>query len=264
MLLYINLLTGQPDSCMSSDKLRAKLRLAAHRLRLHQKKKIELSLRAHKSIAELLSCGRYEHARIQVEQVARDDFIAEAYDLLEGYCDLLLSRFTFYETEKSVNESLLECVATLIWAAPKASNDIPELEFIASALRSKYGSGFCEDVLRKGLGVSDRIRAWLDKPVPPQSVVERYLTEIASSYDVTYEPSKLTPGEDSNLFLWQRDAERAVAKAQMTSFRGFAATSLPETPDPPKITDSVVNAGSSVTTVTEDDLSERLRRLKGL
>jgi len=79
-------------------KLKTNLRLAANRLRLLQKKKTEQAIKARTEIAEYLNCivnnlnlkkyfkilaDKEDRARIRVETIIREDFVVEAYELLE-------------------------------------------------------------------------------------------------------------------------------------------------------------------------------------
>lgn len=248
---------------MSGDKLKTRLRVTAHRLRLQQKKKIEHSLKTHKSVTESISSGRFDRARMQTEQIVRDDFTAEAMDLLEGYCDLLLARFSLYESKKLPDENLQECVSTLIWSASKLGFVIPELKDVAKLLREKYGNKYCDSVLVEATGVNQRVRVWLDESPPPQAVVERYMEEIAESHGVEYHRnSTQVPGPDdgSTVFLWQRDSARAVAKVRAHGSCDVQITALPDFSGAINVTEGK-HCLETEDTNDEDELVERLNRL---
>ncbi|TPP57327.1 Protein IST1 [Fasciola gigantica] len=248
---------------MSGDKLKTRLRLTSHRLRLQQKKKIESSLKAHKSVTESITAGRFDRARMQTEQIVRDDFTAEAMDLLEGYCDLLLARFNLYEAKKMPDENLLECVSTLIWSASSLGAAIPELKDVAKLLQEKYGDKFCESILTDATGVNQRVRLWLDELPPPQAVIERYMEEIAESHGVKYHRNLIpAPGPDdgSTMFLWQRDSARALAKAQAHGSCDVQMTSLPDLSGLIKVTEAKHSLATEDTN-DEEQLVERLNRL---
>lgn len=74
-------------------KLKTNLRLAMERLKLLEKKKTELAQKARKEIADYISAGKVERAKIRVEYIIREDYMVEALELVEMYCDILLSRF---------------------------------------------------------------------------------------------------------------------------------------------------------------------------
>ena len=62
------------------------------RLKLLEKKKTELALKSRKEIADYVSSGKTERAKIRVEHIIREDYLVEAMEILEMYCDLLLAR----------------------------------------------------------------------------------------------------------------------------------------------------------------------------
>jgi hypothetical protein len=81
-------------------KLKTNLRLAVSRLKLLEKKKTELALKARKEIADYISDKKIERAKIRVEHIIREDYIVEAMEIVEMYCDLLLARFGLLQQMK--------------------------------------------------------------------------------------------------------------------------------------------------------------------
>lgn len=66
-------------------KLKTNLRLACNRLKLLEKKKTEIAQKSRKEIADFLSTGKTERARIRVEHIIRwtgCDEIANNYTLI--------------------------------------------------------------------------------------------------------------------------------------------------------------------------------------
>ena len=78
------------------------MRLAINRLKLLEKKKTELAQKARREIADFIATGKTERAKIRVEYIIREDYMVEAMELLEMYCDLLLARFGLIQQIKSV------------------------------------------------------------------------------------------------------------------------------------------------------------------
>ena len=74
------------------DKLRTNLRLAINRLKLLEKKKTELALKSRKEIADYIAASKDDRARIRVEHIIREDYMVEAMEMVEMYCDLMLAR----------------------------------------------------------------------------------------------------------------------------------------------------------------------------
>lgn len=82
------------------QKLSTNLRLAINRLKLLEKKKTETAIKARKEIADFLQSGKEERARIRVEHIVREDYMVEAMELIEMYCDLLLARMGLIQSTK--------------------------------------------------------------------------------------------------------------------------------------------------------------------
>lgn len=74
-------------------KLKTNLRLAIQRLKLLEKKKTEIAQKTRKEIADYIAAGKAERAKIRVEYIIREDYMVEALELIEMYCDIMLSRF---------------------------------------------------------------------------------------------------------------------------------------------------------------------------
>jgi vacuolar protein sorting-associated protein IST1 len=84
------------------QKLTTNLRLAINRLKLLEKKKTEMAVKARREIADYLTAGKEDRARIRVEHIIRDDYIVEAMEMVEMYCDLLLARMGLIQSTKLV------------------------------------------------------------------------------------------------------------------------------------------------------------------
>ena len=54
-------------------------------------------MKARKEIADYIKADRIERARIRVEHIVREDYMVEAYEVLETYCDLILARFSLLD-----------------------------------------------------------------------------------------------------------------------------------------------------------------------
>jgi len=82
------------------QKLTTNLRLVINRLKLLEKKKTEMAVKARREIADYLIAGKEDRARIRVEHIIREDYIVEAMELVEMYCDLLLARMGLIQSTK--------------------------------------------------------------------------------------------------------------------------------------------------------------------
>uniref|UniRef100_A0A914UW56 IST1 homolog n=2 Tax=Plectus sambesii TaxID=2011161 RepID=A0A914UW56_9BILA len=191
-------------------KLKTNLRLAINRLKLVEKKKTELAQKSRKEIADFISGHKEDRARIRVEHIIREDYLVEAYELLEMYCDLLLARFGLIQQMKNLDEGIEEAVNSIMWAAPRIATDIAEFKIISDQLTLKYGKPFAEACRSDQLGkVSPKLKAKLSVQAPPKVLVERYMIEIAKSCNVPFTP-------DVNIM---REDEVLAAEAMLIDFQ---------------------------------------------
>ncbi|KAJ8400485.1 hypothetical protein AAFF_G00396090 [Aldrovandia affinis] len=188
-----------------AERLRVNLRLVINRLKLLEKKKTELAQKARKEIADYLSAGKDERARIRVEHIIREDYLVEAMEILELYCDLLLARFGLIQSMKELDPGLQEAVSTLIWAAPRLQSEVSELKIVSDQLCAKYSKEYGKLCRTNQIGtVNDRLMHKLSVEAPPKILVERYLIEIAKNYNVPYEPDAMVRPEVSLEAWWRR------------------------------------------------------------
>ncbi|XP_023173314.2 IST1 homolog isoform X1 [Drosophila hydei] len=172
------------------NKLKTNLRLAQNRLKLLEKKKSEITQKSRKEIADYLATGKTERARIRVEHIIREDYLVEAMEIVEMYCDLLLARFGLIQQMKELDAGIAEPVSSLVWVCPRLQSDIGELKVISDIFIHKYGPEFAEHS-RTATGehyVSEKLMHKLTLQAPPKLLVENYLIAIAKNYNIEYEP----------------------------------------------------------------------------
>lgn len=181
-------------------KLKTNLRLAVNRLKLLEKKKTELAQKARKEIADYLVAGKPERAKIRVEHIIREDYLVEAMEIVEMYCDLILARFGLVTQLKEIDEGIEEAVSSIVWVAPRLQADVLELKICADIFTVKYGKPFAESA-RAAIPphkVSDKLMHKLAIQAPPKLLVEKYLIEIAKIFNVDYEPDPLVMKDDKS------------------------------------------------------------------
>jgi len=172
-----------------AQKLKTNLRLVINRLKMMEKKKTELAQKARKEIADYITVNKYDRARIRVEHIIREDYLVEAMELVELYCDLLLARFGLIESMKHCDEGLVEAVSTVLWATPRLSSDCAELNGVSEQLIYKYGKEFGQQARSNTNNtVNEKLIHKLSPDPPPKLLVERYLIEIARNYNVDFTP----------------------------------------------------------------------------
>lgn len=130
--------------------------MANSRIQLTNNKKSAAVKHKKREIATLLQDRKDEKARIYVEHVIREDFLIEAYELLELLCELVHERVKYIASSKECPPDLVEAVSTLIWAASRV--EIAEMEQIKKQLVKKFGGKFASDAeLNVGNCVNARI-----------------------------------------------------------------------------------------------------------
>lgn len=152
-----------------------------------------MALKSRKEIADFIKAHKEDRGRIRVEHIIREDFLVEAYEILEMYCDLLLARFGVIQQMKNIDEGIAEAIVSLIWAAPRIS-DVPELTKISNELTKKYGKLFVEQAranqLESPCRVSQKLLDKMSLNAPDKVLVEKYMVEIAKYYNVEFTPDK--------------------------------------------------------------------------
>lgn len=173
----------------SYSKLKTNLRLAINRLKLLEKKKTELTQKARKEIADYIGTGKIERAKIRVEHIIREDYLVEAMEVTEMYCDLVLARFGLVQQMKDLDPGLSEALSSLIWCAPRLMTDVPELKVVADQLALKYGKPYAMACREQSVStISEKLIHKLSVQAPPKVLVEKYLQEIALNYNLEYTP----------------------------------------------------------------------------
>ncbi|XP_063361461.1 IST1 homolog [Cydia amplana] len=178
-------------------KLKTHLRLSINRLKLLEKKKTELAQKARREIAEYIAAGKSERAKIRVEHIIREDYMVEAMEIVEMYCDLILARFGLVTQMKELDEGLAEAISSLIWVAPRMHTDVQELKIISDLLTAKYGKIYADACRNESVNtISEKLKHKLSVQSPPKILVERYLIEIAKNYNVEYTPDEQVMREE--------------------------------------------------------------------
>ncbi|KAJ9584410.1 hypothetical protein L9F63_021248, partial [Diploptera punctata] len=178
-------------------KLKTHLRLAINRLKLLEKKKTELAQKARKEIADYIAAGKYERAKIRVEHIIREDYMVEAMEVVEMYCDLLLARFGLIQQMKTLDEGLAESISSILWVAPRMQTDVAELKVISDLLTVKYGKQYADACRDENVAsISEKLKHKMSVQAPPKLLVEKYLIEIAKNYNIEYEPDPQVMKED--------------------------------------------------------------------
>lgn len=65
----------------------------------------------------------------------REDYLVEAMELVEMYCDLILARFGLVSQMKDLDEGIAEAVSSIIWVAPRLQTDCAVSIFLTFAFK---------------------------------------------------------------------------------------------------------------------------------
>jgi len=132
-----------------------------------------------------------------VEHIIREDYMVEAMEVLEMYCDLLLARFGLIQQMKILDDGLAEAISSIIWVSPRMEADVQELKTVSEQFSYKYGKPYAQACKENSVGtVSVKLMHKLSVQAPPKITVEKYLIEIARYYNVDYEPDPLVMCQD--------------------------------------------------------------------
>uniref|UniRef100_A0A0K0CU47 IST1 homolog n=1 Tax=Angiostrongylus cantonensis TaxID=6313 RepID=A0A0K0CU47_ANGCA len=226
-------------------KLKTNLRLAINRLKLMGKKKTEMAMKARTEIADYIAENKADRARIRVEHIIREDYLVEAFEILEMYCDLLLARFGLIEQMKTLDDGIAEAVISIIWAAPRIATDIAEFKTISDQLTIKYGKPFAEAARANQLEfpakVSPKLISKLSVAAPPKLLVERYMIEIAASAGVPFvpDPDVMRDDEVAQAEKMLIDFKQAGSAGQNTGPSGSHIYEVPSIGPPPPQYDGI-------------------------
>ena len=98
---------------------------------------------------------------------------------------------------RELDPGLEEAIASLIWATPRLQADIMEFKPIADEFAAKYGKEFALACRSNELSnVSEKVMHKLSVQAPPKTLVERYMEEIAKSYNVPFVPDASVVAQD--------------------------------------------------------------------
>jgi vacuolar protein sorting-associated protein IST1 len=149
-----------------------------------QKQDEAVSKQKRRELATVLEAGKIDSARIRVEGIIQGDIMCELYEILELYCELLLTRVGMMEAG-TLDPGLEEAVKSIMYASPKI--DLKELHAVRVLLAEKYGKevalAAAENSDKK---VSEKVIRKLRVDPPSPALVQGYLEEIAATYGVDW------------------------------------------------------------------------------
>lgn len=224
------------------SRLKAQLKMAINRLKLLEQKQSATTKDQRRQMAQLLTDGKEQSAKIRVENIIRMDINIELLEILELYCELLLARIGLLDTSYSTSllgsdsaksqaarefdDSLKEAVLAIIYTAPKVP-EIKELWILRELFIAKYGKDFAKQVIEDpDKHLPERLLKKLSIEPPSQELVSLYLKEIAKAYNAPF--SELTDEEEAEVS--DEDGGNAGEKVQLTESAIPSFPAIPKTP----------------------------------
>ncbi|GAB2223964.1 hypothetical protein Drorol1_Dr00004709 [Drosera rotundifolia] len=125
----------------SSSKCKTWAKMTTARIKLLRNKREAMIRQMRRDVALLLQSGQEATARIRVEHVIREQNAMAANEIIELFCDQIVTRLSIISKQRQCPADLKEGIASLIFAAPRCS-DIPELLSIRDIFEKKYGKDF--------------------------------------------------------------------------------------------------------------------------
>ncbi|KAI9084943.1 hypothetical protein K1719_033116 [Acacia pycnantha] len=159
--------------------------LANARLAVLKNQRQTRSKQALSDVLQLLQLGPHERALVRVEHVIREQDMIDAYDKIEGYCNLLIERVHLIEQERECPGELKEAVAGLLYGSARCG-EFPELQEIRAALTSRFGKEFTASAveLRNNCGVHPQMVQKLSTRMPSLERRLKALKEIAAQNSI--------------------------------------------------------------------------------
>ncbi|XP_074308454.1 uncharacterized protein LOC141643272 [Silene latifolia] len=172
----------------NSSKCKTWARMTIARIKLLRNKREALLRQMRRDVALLLQSRQDATARIRVEHVIREQNMMAANEILELFCERLVTRLSIIAKQRECPTDLKEGISSLIFAGPRCS-DIPELLAIRDIFLSKYGKDFVSAAtdLRPDSGVNRLLVEKLSALNPPGELKLKVMKEIAKEYQVEWD-----------------------------------------------------------------------------
>ncbi|KAI4341083.1 hypothetical protein MLD38_025853 [Melastoma candidum] len=117
------------------------IRRAQRRLRLLRNKRDSIVRTLRDDVSRLVEMGYLEIATERAEQLLEDESVMEMYDLLNGFCELVITNMSHIRRHRECPNDVNEAVSSLIFASTRCG-ELPELRQIRELFRDRYGERF--------------------------------------------------------------------------------------------------------------------------
>eukprot|EP00485_Elphidium_margaritaceum_P011749 CAMPEP_0202692996 /NCGR_PEP_ID=MMETSP1385-20130828/7228_1 /ASSEMBLY_ACC=CAM_ASM_000861 /TAXON_ID=933848 /ORGANISM="Elphidium margaritaceum" /LENGTH=487 /DNA_ID=CAMNT_0049348615 /DNA_START=29 /DNA_END=1492 /DNA_ORIENTATION=+ len=189
----------------NTQTLKVKSKMASARMKAHVSKMENALVKSKRAVAQLMAEEKIQSARIKVEGILREEDLVRVYEWLQMMCDLIHQRVRQIEgAKKTCPEDLLESICTILYCAKRV--DIPELIEVGGQFKAKWGDNwFNSNIENKSGRVSKQIIEKLAPHPPKRTVVDAKLKEIATKYDLEWEPGDEVNDEDMPAIVGHRN-----------------------------------------------------------
>ncbi|TVU10258.1 hypothetical protein EJB05_43778, partial [Eragrostis curvula] len=127
----------------------------------------------------------------QVEHVIREQNTMAANEIIELFCELIVTRLPIIAKQKECPADLKEGICSLIFAAPRCS-ELPELGRMRDLFEKKYGKDFVSAAvdLRPDAAVNNLLIEKLSVQKPSGQIKLKILKEIAKEHQIDWDTAE--------------------------------------------------------------------------
>ncbi|OIW20612.1 hypothetical protein TanjilG_16146 [Lupinus angustifolius] len=163
-----------------ASKCKKAIKSARSRLGLLKNKRQAIVRQLRKDLAELIQSGHEETAFNRVEQLIEDESLSAAYELLDHFCQFILTQLAYIRRNKDCPNDINEAVSSLIFASARCGN-IPELCAIRKLFGKRYGEKFVTTAIELFPGnlVNKQLKENLSQKFVADDLKYRMVDEIA-------------------------------------------------------------------------------------
>ncbi|KAL9322482.1 hypothetical protein ACSQ67_010535 [Phaseolus vulgaris] len=163
-----------------ASKCKRTIKRARYRLSLLKNKRLAIARQLRKDLAELIQRGHEETAFNRVEQLIGDESLAAAYELLDRFCEFILTQLSYIRKQKDCPNDINEAVSSLIFASARCG-ELPELGVIRKLFEQRYGERFATRAVELFPGnlVNKQLKEKLSVKSVPDEIKYRMVDEVA-------------------------------------------------------------------------------------
>ncbi|KAG5233415.1 Regulator of Vps4 activity in the MVB pathway protein [Salix suchowensis] len=124
-----------------ASKCKNLIKQVQRRINLLQTKRHAIVRQLREDVALLIKAGHENIAFNRAEILFKDENIVAIYELLDGFCEFIITNLSYIRWNKDCPNDINEAVSTLIFASARCG-DIPELRGVRKVFGQRYGQRF--------------------------------------------------------------------------------------------------------------------------